>query len=378
MARKPQFGSIYRRGTTWWIKYYRDGQRYYESSESTRQGDAQRLLDQRRAEMVAGTHLEGRTRKLTMNELFDTLVRDYKINGKDHAWCERVTRKHLRPWFGAVRVARVRPDLVERYIEHRQGERAANATINREIALLRRAFNLARRGGKLTTIPLLPSKLTENNVRKGFFEREDFLRHRAALPPEIKPITTFAYWTGCRKGEILGLRWSQVDLANHTVRLEPGETKNDEPRIIPLAGELLEMLRMQRSVRDAQCPECPWVFFRSGGRRVRSIRGAWDAACVAAGLTGDAARLLHDLRQTGVRNLVRAGVPEKVAMLISGHRTRSVFERYNIVDERDLHEAARRVTAYVAEVDATRDGDKMGTIDQNRPTLPTSAKDLSC
>src|ERR1700720_1929652 len=139
MARKPQFGSIYRRGTTWWIKYYRDGQRYYESSESTRQGDAQRLLDQRRAEMVAGTHLEGRTRKLTMNELFDTLVRDYKINGKDHAWCERVTRKHLRPWFGAVRVARVRPDLVERYIEHRQGERAANATINREIALLRRA-----------------------------------------------------------------------------------------------------------------------------------------------------------------------------------------------------------------------------------------------
>jgi integrase len=124
---------------------------------------------------------------------------------------------------------------------------------------------------------------------------------------------------------------------------------------------------MQRQIRDAQCPGCPWVFFRTGGRRIRSIRGAWDAACVAAGLVGDAARLFHDLRRTGVRNLIRAGVPEKVAMLISGHRTRSVFERYNIVDERDLHDAARKVTAYIAEADAARGGDKMGTKQQNSP-----------
>ena len=185
--------------------------------------------------------------------------------------------------------------------------------------MLRRSLNLARRSGKLGVVPLLPSKLTENNVRKGFFERDDFLRHREALPLELKPVTTFAFWTGCRKSEILLLRWSQVDFDEAVVRLEPGETKNDEARIIPLAGELLEMLRMQKHIRDARWPACPWVFFR-GGRQIKSIRGAWERACVEVGLVdenGDAMRLFHDLRRTGVRNLVRAGVPERVAMAIS-------------------------------------------------------------
>jgi integrase len=338
-----------------------------------KQTDAQRLLDQRRAEIFAGTHLEGPARKLVMNELFDGLVRDYKINGKDHSWCERVTRKHLRPWFGVVPAVKVRPETVAKYIEHRQAEHAANATVNREIALLRRAFNLARRAGKITAVPMLPSKLSENNVRKGFFERADFVRHRAALPPEIKPVVTFAFWTGCRKGEILALRWAQVDFHESIVRLEPGETKNDEARIIPLAGELLEMLRMQKQIRDTRWPESPWVFARRG-KPIRSIRGAWDAACAAAGLTGDAARLFHDLRRTGVRNLVRAGVPERVAMAISGHKTRSVFDRYNIVSERDLHDAAQRLNKYITETEKVRDGDNIVTIALKPASEPRNRK----
>ena len=102
----------------------------------------------------------------------------------------------------------------------------------------------------MSVTPLFPSKLAEHNVRKGFFEREEFLKHREALPDEIKSVTTFAYWTGCRRGEILSLRWPQVDLFQRVVRLEPGETKNDESRIIPLAGELLELLKMQKQIRD--------------------------------------------------------------------------------------------------------------------------------
>jgi integrase len=382
MPKKPQFGSIYQRGSVWWIKYYRDGKPFYESSESIKYSDAQRLLAQRRAEIVTGTHLENKARRLLVNDLLDALLRDYKINGKDYDWCERVTRKHLRPFFGDRRAARLPHDIGEKFIEHRQSEGAMNATINREIALLRRSFNLARRSGKLNVVPILPSRLAENDVRKGFFERDDFLRHRAALPPALKPVTTFAYWTGCRKGEILSLLWSQVDLENKTIRLEPGETKNDEPRIIPLDGELLEMLRMQKEIRDKKWPQCPWVFFRNG-KRIKSIRGAWDAACVAAGLvdeSGDAMRLLHDLRRTGVRNLIRAGVPERVAMEISGHKTRSVFDRYNIVSERDLHEAARKVNSYISEAEKKRDGDNMVTIAENDPeaaAAPNSSKLLN-
>ncbi len=138
------------------------------------------------------------------------------------------------------------------------------------------------------------------------------------------------------------------------VRLDPGTTKNDEARLLPLAPQLYEALRMQRAIRDQRYPDCPWVFFwHDTGKRIRDFRGAWEAASKAAGLwegdekTGNPARLFHDLRRTGVRNLVRAGVPERVAMMISGHKTRAIFDRYNIVSESDLKDAARRLGEYL-------------------------------
>ncbi len=125
---------------------------------------------------------------------------------------------------------------------------------------------------------------------------------------------------------------------------EPGTTKNNEARNLPLTAELYETLAMQRSIRDTKFPACPWVFFNEAGRKIGRFQRSWKTACAAAGLAaaeGEPDRLFHDLRRSGVRNLIRAGVPESVAMRISGHKTRSVFERYNIVSERDLHDAAQ-------------------------------------
>src|SRR5262249_11533590 len=152
---------------------------------------------------------------------------------------------------------------------------------------------------------------------------------------------------------------------------------NDEGRMIPLAPELHEMLKMQQELCQRYFPECPWVFSRVG-KPILNFRKSWDAACrrkqledlcenrglptegrnadletrlKAAGVaieTTEAAKLFHDPRRTGVRNLIRAGVPEAVAMKISGHKTRSIFDRYNIVNEADLKDAARRVSEYLA------------------------------
>jgi integrase len=288
-----------------------------------------------------------------MGTLFDGLLLDYKINGKSYAWVSDVVRVHLRPYFGGMKAAKVGTDQIRAYIASRQESDGppANATINRELALLRRSFNLGRMATppKVAITPFIPM-LAENNVRKGFFEHDAFLAVRRALPEEIRPVITFAYYTGCRRGEILALQWPQVDLFERVVRLEPGETKNDEGRAIPLAPELYETLKMQREIRDLHFPESPWVFSRAGAQ-LKDLRGGWAAACKSAGLVdadGEPSKLFHDLRRTGVRNLIRAGVPERVAMMISGHKTRAVFDRYNIVSESDLKDAARRLGEYLA------------------------------
>ena len=368
-------GQIIERGErAWLVRIYvgRDpqtGKRKYEGHtvHGTKK-DAQTYLNGKVRERDLGTYA-GVTHTL-MGALLDDLLADYKINGKRHDWADLVVRVHLRPFFGAMKAASVGTQQVRAYIAARQqpetrkygekGEKtrefgpASNGTINRELALLRRAFNLGKRATppKVGTAPFIPI-LAENNVRKGFFEHEAFLAMRRALPNEIRPVITFAYYTGCRKGEILALRWSQVDLAERVVRLEPGETKNDEARMIPLAPELYEVLKLQRETRDTYFPQNPWVFSRAGSP-ISDFRAAWGSACKATGLVitaGDKEkpmRLFHDLRRTGVRNLVRAGVPERVAMSISGHKTRAVFDRYNIVSEGDLKDAARRLGEYLA------------------------------
>ena len=188
--------------------------------------------------------------KLTISVLLDDLVVDYRINGKRVDWCELVVRTHLKPFFGNVLAARLTTDLARKYIAARQTKGIANATVNRELALLRRSLNLGRMSTppKVSKVPFIP-KLEENNVRKGFFEDAQYRALLRELPEELRPVLSFAYYTGCRRGEILNLQWSQVDLTHKIVRLEPGTTKNDEARIIPLVSDLLTTLEEQKRAR---------------------------------------------------------------------------------------------------------------------------------
>jgi integrase len=197
---------------------------------------------------------------------------------------------------------------------------------------------------KVDRVPHIPM-LKENNVRKGFFEHGDFIALREALPSYLKGFVTFAYKSGWRISEIRDLTWSQIDLDNSIARLESGETKNNEARTVYLDNELKEIFLNQKSRQKELAKISNHVFTNeSGTDKIKDFRGSWERACKE---TNIGKRLFHDFRRTAVRNMVRAGIPERVAMLISGHKTRSVFERYNIVSETDLKIASQKQEAYL-------------------------------
>jgi integrase len=243
--------------------------------------------------------------------------------------------------------------LVRAFIVKRQAAGASNAEINRELTALKRMFTLAVQGGKLMARPHIPL-LQERNVRQGFFEPDQFASVRDHLPVHMRTIVEFAYITGWRTpSEILPLEWRHVDLKAGEVRLDPGTTKNGEGRVFPFTTELRRILEGQQRMASRIAQEAGtivrYVFcYTSGqktGKRVTDsgFNKAWRKASLAAGCPG---RIPHDFRRTAVRNLVRASIPERVAMQLTGHKTRAVFERYNIVSPGDLREAARRLDAF--------------------------------
>jgi integrase len=373
-------GQIVARGKgTWLVRIFsgRDGtgKRIYRGKtiHGTKKDAEAYLHEELRRRDLAGTEVGAL--RTPVGELLDDVLSDYKVNQKDYVWAETKVRLHLRPAFGAMSVMKLTTSAIQQYVAKRLATKAANATINRELAILKRALNLGRKHTppKVHRVPHIPM-LEENNVRKGFFEHDEFKRLREVLPPEIQSVLTFAYYTGCRRGEILGLAWDQVDLSEGVIRLDPGTTKNDEPRVIPLTSALRELLQSQKLVRDQEYPASPYVFSRQG-ERILDFRGAWEVGCKQVGLwvgdpkSGKPSRLFHDLRRTGVRNLIRAGVPERIAMAVSGHKTRSVFDRYNIVSEADLKEAANRLDSYLSGKETQRKpaarskGTKPGTLE---------------
>jgi len=340
-------GELRQRGRIWWIRYYRDGRRFEESAKTDKKQVAIDLLRLREGDIAKGVPMSAAVNRLKFDEAAADLLTDYLVNGRRSlADVKCRIDKGLAPWFTGRRLTTVTTADVNAFIAHRQAAGAAVATINRELAALKRMYTLALRAGKILHRPYIPM-LREHNTRKGFFERAQFEAVRAALPAPLRGIATVAYLTGWRtKSEILPLQWHQVDRQAGVVRLEPGTTKNREGRVFVFSqiDELREALDTQWAAHEAlerQGTLCPWVFQRSG-RPVKNFRKAWIAACATAGCPG---RIPHDFRRTAVRNLIRAGVPDTIAMKATGHLTRSVFDRYDITSEADLAEAGRKLQA---------------------------------
>src|SRR5438445_746746 len=232
-----------------------------------------------------------------------------------------------------------------------RGTGTQNGTINRDLAALKRAFYLGYRSSprKVYHVPVFP-RLKENAPRKGFVQEaqyENLCENCKAL--WMRAMLAVAYNFGFRRGELLQMRVQQVDLLNRTIVLDPGTTKNGEGRTIKMTQEVYELLL--ECVRGKSPDDL--LFTRTNGKPVLDFRGTWYSLCQRSGL-GQLTKteeghekwdglIFHDLRRSAVRNMVRRGIPERVSMTISGHKTRAVFDRYNIVSESDLIDAARKI-----------------------------------
>ncbi len=372
-ARRYGEGRLFQRGQRWHIAYYINGREVREPAKTADRRKAERLLKMRLAQITTGIYEEPAWRRVRFEELADDLERDWARKAGHRSRLSPL--KNLRAAFAgqfAVQVATT--DGLEAYRRRRlDKDGASNSTENREIAVLRRMWNVALRSHPPKVKGPLPylERLPEPPPREGYLEREQYRALRDALPDYLRLVLTAGYYTGMRLGEVLLLRWQDVNLARREITLPWGSTKNDDKRVIPLAGELYEMLRLERDRRDVEYPDCSWVF-QHRGRRIQSFRKHWNNACVKAGLgawteqtsrrTGQEIRsyrglIYHDLRRTAVTNMIELGIPDKTAMEISGHRTLEMLWRYKITRRTGLHAAMQKLADYLAQ-----DTDKIRTI----------------
>jgi integrase len=348
-------GRIFQRGRMWWIAYYGPGdggtKEIRESSGAESLSAARKLLRERLREVA--NHRTGvraftgpSAEKISVNDLIDSLESDRRRRGVKSLRRTIGLGKLIRDFFGHRRAISLTADLVRQYIELRKAKGISNAKVNRETEILSAAYGLALKEERIPRRPHIPH-LPENNARRGFFEADEHQRVLQHLATPVDDVARFAYVSGWREGEILPLRWENVDRAAKEVRLF--DSKNGEGRVLPLddaTWALFERLWAARQFQTSTGPKLSEFVFHCRGRALSEskFRRIWAAARKAADLSG---KLFHDYRRTAVRNMIRAGVPQTVAMAITGHKTDSMFRRYNITTADDKRDALRRQIEYL-------------------------------
>jgi integrase len=336
-------GNVYQRGQIWWVRYPHGGREYRESARSADRQDAVRLLRHRLASLTPGK-LGGPSEeeRLSFEDLASDYIQDRTVRGAAGAclqWSKsRVA--NLKTHFAGMRASEITTHRMREYARKRLALGAAPGTVNRDFGVLSRMFTLAMQADRIGRRPHIP-RLRENPPRQGFMEHGEYLAIRGHLPPAYRDVLDFGYFSGWRRGEILTLEWRDVDREARVIRLRPEVSKTREGRVLALSAPLHAVMERRWQARAIGCQ----LVFHEAARSLQGFKNAWERACRAAGVPG---KLFHDLRRTAVRNMVRAGIPERVAMQVSGHKTRSVFDRYNIVSEGDLRQAAEKLAAYVS------------------------------
>jgi integrase len=278
--------------------------------------------------------------------LADCTNRDKRVDRLKTAWT------HLEPVFGKRAAATIRTKDIEEYLTVRRAAKKMNGTINRELAVLKAAMRHGARSGEIERVPMFPKRLKESKPRAGFIDEKQYILLRThARDLWLRTFLALGFNFGFRKGELLSLRVRNVDLLEGWLSIDT--SKNGDSRKVKLTQETLTLLA--ECVRGKE--PIDFILTRQDGSRVAQPRKDWYAACCRAGLgqmlvekqpdgktsTHYEGLQMHDLRRSAARRLLRSGVSEKTCMDIAGWRTRSVFDRYNLTNERDLEQAAKLI-----------------------------------
>jgi integrase len=350
-------GRVYKRGSRWWLQFMALGKKRREPAQvlgedglerpARDEREARRALKARRAE-VLGRRYVANAEKVTVGELLDDYVVHQENSGLRSVRTLRVHLDPVRSAFGAWKVVHLTTAAFETYQRDRRDLGRAPATVNRELEALRGALRYAARQTPpkfpehlLPTVPMLRVE----NTRTGYFTVAEVEALTAQVEdPDIVDFIEWAFRTAMRRGEISRLEWPMLDTGSDTwvLRIPGTITKNARGRSFGFDGEAREIMERRLQARRLDTT----LIFHRAGRPMGPFRDLWRSALKAAGLP--AGRLFHDLRRSGVRNLIRSGVDQATAMKVSGHVTTSMFTRYNITTEGETAEALKRADAYLA------------------------------
>jgi len=352
---KYKEGDRVRVAPIWWLAWSHRGQEHRRSSGTIVKKEAVAQLRAELAKLTARAPIVDEAR-VAFQDVLDEVTRHYATQEQRSANSLSGRIKNLLNLkfglSGEIKAVDVTTGQLQSYQDARKRSGAANATVNRELAAVSKGYSLMIEAGKLGSKPGMPRKLPEGDPRQGFVEVDKYREIRDNLSPAVlRDILDFGWFSGWRKGEIVGLLWSEVDLKARRIVLPGSRSKNGKPRVLPLAGELLHVINRRNAERwvNKDGVEVELVFHRDG-RAITDFRKVWGRACKAAGVPGV---LFHDLRRSVARRLIHAGVPETVAMKVTGHKTRSTFDRYSISTDADTLRAVEAI-ATVPTNDAPR------------------------
>lgn len=319
---------VYKKGNNWFIDYRAFGKRYREQIGSSKRL-AETVLQKRKVAIAEGKFLDMKQScKTTFADMTSSYLEEYsKLNKQDSAHDQTRSRMLVKQ-FGSMLLDQITPENIESFKKKRIAEGCAKSTVNRDLALMKHIYTIAIKWKRVKQNPVKEVKMfKENNARTRYLQQSEIKNLLRACPDFLRPIVFLALNTGMRQGEILELRWNDVDFTRKRITLR--RTKNGESRIVPMnisVLALMDMLRKQAGTDNEH------VFIYRGRplSRFGLVRGAFEKAVKSAGIVDFR---FHDLRHTFASHLVMSGADIMIVKNLLGHKTLAMTMRYSHISE---------------------------------------------